>query len=298
MLLIVLLCVPPTMAWAQSDDRTHSPADSLATAEGDTLAGDNPQSRGLSGAGKEATDYQNQGQNQQGYEQDREENTSFFVSTKNNPKAGVRTNVTNNMYYGEFTNILNLIKSSTMTNKVGYSWTDFRQQIKTNEKRNASSSYNAGRTLPFMATLKGNYDWSEDNTTNAGGHENVSRRDFRSGGLLLSKPQLKLGGVNLTLKSAAGMNDQKSLTQGQNNNVAESYLDGGMQAGTEIFEGVTVAGRLYGRTTGGDRTLGGENAPSSSTTDSVGVGVYYGIGMVSRRDDDGVLPMREFGSRS
>ena len=91
--------------------------------------------------------------------------------------------------------------SASMTNKVSFSLTDFRQQIKTTEKRDASSSFNAGLMLPFMATLQGSRSWSENLTTNSGGHENVSKRDYRTGGLVLSKPKLILGDFNLTLKS-------------------------------------------------------------------------------------------------
>ncbi len=268
LLLIVVLCVPATLVWAHGE----AAADSMSGAEGDTLTTDSPASGGLAGVAEAA-------EGQEGVYQDlnqgREQDTSFLVGLKNTPKAGIKTNVTSYMYYGDFTNIITMAQGATMTNKVSYSWSEFRQQIKTNEKRSANSSYNTGRTLPFMATLKGSWDWNEDNTINAGGFENVSKRDYKSAGLLFSKPQLRIGGMRLTLKSSAGMNDQKSINQNRRNDVAESYLDGGMQVGTDVFEGVTVAGRLFGRATGGDRSLGEDTAPSSSTTDTLGIGVYY-----------------------
>ena len=44
--------------------------------------------------------------------------------------------------------------------------------------------------------------------------------------------------------------------------------------GLIIAEGVTLAGRLYGSLTGGTRTLGEIDAPSSANSDTVGVGLY------------------------
>ncbi len=207
----------------------------------------------------------------------------FKLDFTNIPKAGIKTNVTNTMYYGEFNNTIDLAKASRMTNKAGFSWMDFRQQIKTTEKRDVSTSFSSGISLPFMATLQASRNWKEDLTTNSGGHENVSKRDYKTGGLVLSKPKLVIGGVNLSLKSSAGANDQKAVSQDQRNDVSESYLDGGMQVGTMISDGISVAGRLFGRTTGGDRSLGDMTAPSSSNADSLGVGVYYNRNFASGR---------------
>ncbi len=241
------------MACAQ--ERGAAPGDTLSVAEGDTTY-----------AGKAS---------QMAVPAEGEDTDSFFSKFENTPKAGIRTNVTSTMYYGDFLNTIGIKNSAAMTNKVGFSWTDFRQQIKTSEKRNASSSFSSGLMLPFMATLQGSRTWSEDLTTNSSGHENVSKRDYKTGGLMLSKPKLILGDFNFTLKSSAGSNDQQAVSQDQRNDISESYLDGGLQVGTEVVDGISVAGRLFGRTTGGDRSLGDLTAPSASQADSLGVGVYY-----------------------
>ncbi len=242
-----------SVAFAQ--DEETAPADSLMAAQGDTL--------------ETREHYQAVAVPKE------DEGKSFITKFDNTPKAGIRTNVTSTMYYGDFTNSIGMSHSSTMTNKLGYSWAEFRQQIKTSEKRDVSSSYNTGLMLPFMATLQASRNWKQDLTTNAAGRDNVSKRDYKTGGLMLSKPKLILGGFNFTLKSSAGANDQQAVNQSQRNDVSENYLDGGMQVGTQVFDGVSVAGRVFGRTTGGDRSLGDMTAPSSSRADSVGVGVYY-----------------------
>lgn len=250
-------------AGAYAQDEEYAAADSMMAAEGDTIANQ----------GREERDPQSP-----------EENDSDFISKfENTPRAGIKTSVTSTMYYGDFLNTIGFNKTSTLTNKLGFSWMDFRQQIKTSEKRTGSTNYNTGLMLPFMATLQGSRTWSEDLTTNSGGHENVSKRDYKTGGLMLSKPKLILGDFNFVLKSSAGANDQRAVNQDQRNDVSETYLDGGMQVGTEVMEGVSVAGRLFGRTTGGDRSLGDLTAPSSSRADSLGVGVYYNRNFSSGR---------------
>ena len=279
LLLTVILCAPASLVMAQAE----AEIDTMFGAAGDTASTFSPAEGGLAGAGAAAEQNSREGQQNQNFNQRDALDPSFFVAFKNIPKAGTRTNVTTNVYYGEFSNIITMAEGANMTNRVNYSWSDFRQQVKTNEKRGANSSYSTGRTLPFLATLKGSWDWNEDNTTNAGGHENVSRRNYKTAGLLLSKPQLNVGAMRLTMKSSAGTNDQKSITQERRNDVAENYLDGGMQMGTDLFKGVTVAGRLFGRKTDGDRTLGENKAPSSSNTDTLGVGVYYDRNFTSGR---------------
>lgn len=209
--------------------------------------------------------------------------SSFISSFKNEPKAGIKSNVTSTMYYGDFTNTIDLPSSSRMTNKAGFSWMNFRQQIKTTEKREASTSFNAGVLLPFMATVQASRTWKEDLTTNNAGHENVSKRDYKTGSLNLTKPKMVLGGVNFTMKSSMGANDQRAITQDQRNDVSETFLDGGLMVGKNIFEGVSVAGRVFGRTSGGDRSLGDMSAPSSSSADSLGVGIYYNRNFTSGR---------------
>ncbi len=199
----------------------------------------------------------------------------FFSDFTNIPKVGIKTNVTSSMYYGDFTNTMGFAQSALLTNKASFSWMDFRQQIKTTEKREASTSFNTGRLLPFALTLQASRTWKEDITTNTSGRHNVSKRDYKTGGLKLVKPKMNLGPVVLSLRSSAGGNEQKAVNQSQRNDFSESYLDGGMQVGSEVLSGVTMVGRLFGRTTGGNRSLGNMTASSSSTADSVGFGAYY-----------------------
>lgn len=241
-------------SYAQVDDNSGT-----ASAEADTAS----------------TSQQDQQDEQEQQQPPQNVDTSFFVGFKNIPKAGIKTSVTSTMYYADFTNTIDMAKATRMTNKAGYSWSNFRQQIKTTEKRSAGTTFLTGQVLPFVMSLNASRDWKEDVTTNSGGRDNISKRDYKTGGLSLSKPKLIVGGVNISLKSSAGANEQRAVNQAQRNDFNETYLDGGMQVGTELAQGITVAGRMFGRTSGGDRSLGDMTAPSSATADSMGAGVYY-----------------------
>ncbi|MCP4290724.1 MAG: hypothetical protein GY780_02660 [bacterium] len=212
-----------------------------------------------------------------------EGDTSFFKSISFKPKSGIKTNVTSNQYYGDVNNIITMAQGGQITNNVGFSWTDYRQQIKTIEKRSANTLYTTGRTFPFVATAKADWAWSLDKTTNAGGFDNISKRDYKTGGLIFNQPKMTFGALKVTMKGSTGLNDQKAINRDQRNDVKEAYLDGGMQVGTQVADGVHIAGRLFGRKTGGDRSLGENTAPTSSAVDTLGVGVYYNRNLTSGR---------------
>ncbi len=265
---LLAMLVPGGFAWAQTE----------ADAATDTL--DSAQANGLAAVVDSAESGEESSADD---EQEQEPVGPFFSKLENSPKAGIQTNVTSNRYYSDLITTLNMRQGALFTNKLNYSWSDFRQQIKTTEKRGLTANYSSGVLLPFMSTIRGSRDWSENTTTNSGGHENLSKRDYRTGGVALSKPKLSLGILDFTLKSSAGLNQQKAVNQNQRNDFQEKYLDGGMQVGAEIAQGVTVAGRLFGRSTDGDRSLGDMTSPSSTAVDTMGVGVYYNRNLTNGR---------------
>ncbi len=264
-LLLVFLGADPAAVRAQDAEGApaDSPADSLGT---DTPSDTSPASVGLMEAVKEAG---REGNGQVKLAGDRStsptEPTSFIVNLTNTPKFGIQTNATSNSYYGNFSNVVIMRNAARLATDLSYRWGDFRQQIKTTESRTFQTSYSNGTLLPFGLTIIANRDWNEDRTTNSSGTENIARRDNQRASMNLSAPQMTWRNINFSLKSSSGLTDNKSITQGQRNDVSEAFLDGGLKMGTEIVEGVSVAGRLYGRTSSAVIWITGGTPTASST---------------------------------
>ncbi|MFH2054158.1 MAG: hypothetical protein ABIK96_17005 [bacterium] len=254
-LVFVLAAAAPAPAMAQDfedaeDDTTGAAADSLSNAEMLRLAA--LEAEAVSG----------------------DPLGPFWQGMTNKPKAGVRSNVRQYSYYGE--NVTNVnFREGSFNNTSSYSWEEYRKQDKTLEKRTDQFSYNAGRLFPFVTSITGNWDWSEDLTTNTAGFTNLSKRDSKNINLSASKTKFQTGAFTNTLKADARVDDQKSVNQGQRNDFSEGSLSGGLQSGTALSEGVTVAGRYFAKTTSGDRSLGNSTSPSSASADSAGFGVYF-----------------------
>ena len=264
--LALLLC--PAVVLAQE----YAQADSLVTADGDTLSADmtvaemaaleNARSRSA-----EAEDLP----------------TGFFIGLNNSAKAGISFDVRVNRFYGELKNDVVMAGGSTFNNTAKWSWDDFRQQEKTVDVRNDRFLYNSGTLLPFKLSSNGSWDWSEDNTINSAGFENLSKRDFKTGNIQLNKPKFDLAGMKAILKTSVGTSDQKAVSRDQRNDFTEAFLDGGAQLGRELVEGVALATSVYGKTISGDKTLGDSAAPTTTNSDSLGIGVYFERGIANGR---------------
>jgi len=201
--------------------------------------------------------------------------SGLFTSFKNTPKAGVRANVRQNNYYGELTTNLSMRGGSIANNRLNWSYDQYRKQDKTVETRGLGLDYNTGSLLPASVRASGKWNWSEDKTVNTTGSANVAKRDFKSGTVSVSKPRMQAGMFLTTLSAAVGINDQKANDQNVQNDFNEASVDGHLQTGARVARGVTIAGRLYAKSLGGDRSLGTSTSPSSANSDSMGIGIYY-----------------------
>jgi hypothetical protein len=264
--LVVLLCPAVTLA------QDSAQADSLATTGGDTLSSNMTlaEMAELQSAGSQSAEAEDLP-------------TSFFIGLDSNAKVGISFDVRVNRFYGELKNDVAMRGGSTFNNTAKWSWDDFRQQEKTVDARNERFLYNSGSLLPFKLSTSGSWDWSEDNTINTAGFENLSKRDFKTGNIQLNKPKFDIAGMNAILKSSVGTSDQKAVNRDQRNDFTEAFLDGGAQLGRELVEGVALATNVYGKTISGDKTLGDSASPSTANSDSLGVGVYFERGIASGR---------------
>ncbi len=199
----------------------------------------------------------------------------FIQGLSNEPKAGALANVRQFTYYGDLITTLKFQNNSTFRNTFKFSWEEYRKQDKTVQKKDDNFTYGLGSNLPFVFTMNGAWNWSEDRTTNTAGFANLSKRDQKRAGLNAMKSNFKTGFLNNTAKISARIMDQESVNQNQRNDFNEGAIDGGFQSDMRIAEGARIAGRLYGMTLEGDRALGNSTESSSANGDTVGFGVYY-----------------------
>jgi hypothetical protein len=199
----------------------------------------------------------------------------FIQGLTNEPKAGALANVRQFTYYADLITTLKFQNNSTFRNTFKWSWEEYRKQDKTVQKKDDNFNYGLGSNLPFIFTMNGAWNWSEDKTTNTAGFANLSKRDQKRAGLNAMKSNFKTGFLNNTAKISARIMDQESVNQNQRNNFNEGAIDAGFQSDMRITEGVRIAGRLYGMTLEGDRALGNSTESSSANGDTVGFGVYY-----------------------
>ncbi len=269
--MLLLLLLPPG-ALAQSDPNERA-------AETDTLAAE--PAAGLGAALSEAMN--RSGQMQDGAEIRTSVAGPFFSGLKNTPKAGAKANVRQNTYYGELvTNVL-MRSSSSFTNTAKWSYDQYRKQDKNVERRSDNFNYSLGTLLPVIVRLDGQWNWSRDKTTNTAGFDNLFAQDNKSLRLGGTKIKARTGAFTNSVHFGASIDDNQTENQGTANDLTEGSIDGGLQTGWNIRPGLVLAGRIYGTRTSGNKTLGLQNSPSSSTGDTLGVGVYYKQGAADGR---------------
>ncbi len=200
---------------------------------------------------------------------------SFFMGISNAPKAGALANVRQNTFYADLVTTVRFQKNSMLRNTFKWSWEEYRKQDKNVQKRDNLLTYGLGDNLPVVTSIDAAWNWSEDNTVNTAGFANLAKRNMKRAGIHLIKSNFRTGFLNNTAKASANINDQQSINQNQRNNFNEGTLNGGLQSDMRIASGVMIAGRIYGKTTSGDRLLGTTTSPSSANGDSLGFGVYY-----------------------
>ncbi len=259
-------------AGAQAEGTTAASSGNTATAAADTTADDSAPASSLMEAGKKAISAD---KNSQADSTVAVTAGLSLLSFSSIPKAGVKANVRQYTFYGEDVTNLALGGGGSFRNAANWSWDDFRKQEKTIEMRSDDFKFNAGKMLPFVFDMNGKWDWTNDLTTNTAGFTNLSRRENKTGTLSASHSKFQTGALTNLLKADVQINDQKSINQNQPNNFNETTLSGGYQGGVAIASGINLAGRIYGKTTSGERVLGSTHSPSSASADSTGFGVYY-----------------------
>lgn len=196
------------------------------------------------------------------------------VQLQYEPKAGVKANVQQYTYYGNWLTTATFARGATARQTFDWTWSDFRKQEKTVEERKAGLNYNFGKLLPLVTTVNGSWNWSEDRTTNSAGYANLFKLDNKLVSLNSSAQKFQRFGLMNSLNLSANYTEQASENQNLRNDFSEGTAAGNAQSGWAVTRGVIVIGRVAGTTTSGTRLLGAETSPSSALGDSLGVGVY------------------------
>jgi hypothetical protein len=207
----------------------------------------------------------------------------FYLGMTNVPKAGALANVRQNTFYTDWVTTVKFQNNSMFKNTFKWSTEEYRKQDKSVQKKDDTFTYGLGSNLPFVLSMDGSWNWSEDRTTNTAAFANLSARDQKRAGLNAMKTNFKTGFLNNTAKMSARIIDNQSINQNQRNDFNEGAIDGGFQSDMAIADGVRIAGRLYGMTLSGDRLLGTTTEASSANGDTVGLGIYYSRNIANGR---------------
>ncbi|MBK7769167.1 MAG: hypothetical protein IPI48_01170 [bacterium] len=192
----------------------------------------------------------------------------FLQSLTFEPKAGVRANVSLFTYYADWTTQAKFLQDANATQTLNWSWDEYRKQDKTVENRKGALTYGFGRQLPLTTSIDGNWNWSEDRTTNTAGYANLYKVDNKLVNLNASNHKFAGLGLLNSVKLTANYTDQASLNQNQRSDFREGTAGGNYQSGWAPAPGVIVVGRVGGTATGGTRLLAGFTSPSSASSDS------------------------------
>lgn len=198
-----------------------------------------------------------------------------FYGLSNTVDSSVQADVTQVNYKGSLGNTLKVAGGGSISDSFSWGYDTYRRQIKTVERRAARGSYESGALLPFKFSTRFSTDWVEDLTTNTAGTTNVNRRQTRRAGVSASKTETRTGPVRHDLQANWFFNDQKAVNQRQRNDSQDTELSGALRSGAGIAEGVHVATRLYRIAREGENVLADSKDPTTTTGDSLGVGVYY-----------------------
>jgi len=203
----------------------------------------------------------------------------FLQGLTFSPVAGVRANVRQYTYYSDWTTTARFAGAASANQALNWSWEEYRKQDKTVENRKGSLDYNFGRQLPLVTVINGNWNWSEDRTTNTAGFANLLKVDNKTVNLNATQQKFTALGLVNSVRVGGNFTDQASLNQEQRNDFSEGTAGANAQSGWQALPGVTVVGRLAGTATGGTRLLAGLSSPSSASGDSLGMGVYVQRGL-------------------
>jgi hypothetical protein len=155
---------------------------------------------------------------------------------------------------------------------------DYRSQEKVVDKRDTTINYRTNQQSKFRAGVSLMQNWSEDEMTTSSGLTTLNKRNYRKANATMRRDSLSFVGAQHSVSVVAGMEDQQGEQQNQRNDFSESNLAGAIGSSWQPASWIDVNTRAYTMTESGERSLGKQTNPSSSSGDSLKFRVNYDKG--------------------
>ncbi len=204
-----------------------------------------------------------------------DEATGFIRSWTRVPKASFKAGMQKVGYTSDLSNTLSLCDNSNFSQTLKITLDDYRAQEKTMEKRSATLNYSTSSQRDLIGSLNLSDNWSKTEVTNSAGNTSVNKRDTRRAFASLKRDDLELAGVAHDMVVNGSFNQQLAEQLNQRNDISEAALDGALRSDCQARDWLSMHTGVYGRTNSGERSLGQETNPSSSSSDSLRAGVFY-----------------------
>ncbi len=155
---------------------------------------------------------------------------------------------------------------------------DYRSQEKIVDRRNGALTYNTDGLKSLTGNLSLARNWSRDEVTNATGLTTANERDVRTANATAQRKELDLFGALHDVNVRGTFTEQQAEQLGMRNDISEGQLDGALRSKVAAGDWLVVRTGLYGATQSGERSLGLQTNPSSTSGDTLRFGAYYDRG--------------------
>ncbi|MBK6898926.1 MAG: hypothetical protein IPH09_06540 [bacterium] len=204
--------------------------------------------------------------------------TPYLLRWQRSTKASVRAQMQKVDWQGGLTNNFALRDMSTVGLSLETAHEDYRSQEKLVDRRNGSLTYATDPQRSLLGSLSLAQNWSRDEVTNSTGLTNANERDVRTANALVQRRDLGLLGALHNLDVRGTFTEQRAEQIGMRNDISEGQLDGALRTKVAAGDWLVVQTGLYGATQSGERSLGLQTNPSSTSGDTLRAGAYFDRG--------------------
>ena len=155
---------------------------------------------------------------------------------------------------------------------------DYRSQEKVVDRRNGTLTYATDPQRSLLGSLALAQNWSRDEVTNTTGLTNANERDVRTANATVQRRDLGLLGARHDVNVRGTFTEQQAEQLGMRNDISEGQLDGAVRTKLAAGDWLFVNTGVYGATQSGERSLGLQTNPSSTSGDTLRAGAYYDRG--------------------
>ncbi len=202
----------------------------------------------------------------------------FLMRWQRTAKGTVRAQMQKVDWEAGLTNNFALRDMSTVGLTLDKAHEDYRSQEKVVDRRNGSLAYATDSQRSLMGTLSLAQNWSRDEVTNTTGLTNANERDVRTANATVQRQDLGLFGALHNVHVRGTFTEQQAEQLGMRNDISEGQLDGALRSRIAAGDWLVLQTGLYGASQSGERSLGLQTNPSSTSGDTLRVGAHYDRG--------------------